>query len=157
GYVALAKSYALTGETELCAATFEKAKAIAPNDASVWFDQGACLARAKDWDAAIDCMTRAVQMDPSNRPYCKYLGLTLARSGRYEEAFTALARCMPEAEARFTLARMLQHNQHAVAAEQQLRLALMADANYIPAREMLAELTGGGAAAGASGVRTARY
>src|SRR5262245_31772784 len=32
GYVALAKSYALTGETELCAATFEKAKAIAPND-----------------------------------------------------------------------------------------------------------------------------
>jgi tetratricopeptide (TPR) repeat protein len=152
-YVALAKSYFATDERDKAQATFKKALALAPKDGSIWFEQGAALARAKDWDAAVESMMQATRLDPENKQYQKYLGLTLARAGRYDEGYYALARCMPEAEARTIVARMLRHNQDPAAAEQQLRLALAADPTYEPARGLLA----GGGPAAESPVRTVSY
>src|SRR5262249_22225589 len=80
-----AKSYMLTGERERGAAMFKKAEALAPKDASIPFERGACLARAKDFDEAIESMSKAVKLEPGNRQYSKYLGLTLARAGRYDD------------------------------------------------------------------------
>jgi tetratricopeptide (TPR) repeat protein len=161
-YVALAKSYFATGERDKCLAEFKKALAIAPNDASIWFEQGEVHARAKDWTGAIESMTRAVKLDPENKQYAKFLGLTLARSGRYDEGYAFLAQCMPEAEARTAVARMLEHNQQPDAAERQAKLALKADPDYAPARELVAgrgpQPAGGSAGPeAASPIRTARY
>jgi tetratricopeptide (TPR) repeat protein len=153
-YVALAKSYMLTGERDRAQATFKKAQALAPKDAGIWFEEGAGLARLKEWGAAVDCLAKAAQMDPDSKQYQRYLGFTLARAGRYDDGLAALAKCMPEAEARYNLARMLWHNQQAEAAEQQVRLAVHADPTFAPAQELLAEWKQGG---GDPGVRAASY
>jgi tetratricopeptide (TPR) repeat protein len=154
-YVALGESYAMTGERDRSAAMFKKAQALAPKDAIIPLKQGACLARAKDWDAAVECFTRATQMDPDNKQAQKFLGLTLTRAGRYDEGLAALTKCMPEAEARYNLAKMLRHNQQGAAAEQQVRQALLADPRYEPALMLLAEFNAGAAAD--TGIRTASH
>jgi tetratricopeptide (TPR) repeat protein len=138
-YAALARSYALTSERDRSEAMFQKAQTLAPKDASIVFEHGQCLARAKDWDGAAKWLAQAAQMDPNNLQCQKLLGFTLARAGRYDDGLAALSRCMPEAEARYNLARMLQHNQQPVAAQQQLQMALRADPNFEPARAMLGE------------------
>jgi Tfp pilus assembly protein PilF len=137
-YVAMGKSYMMGGEREQAQVWFKKAIAIAPNDAGLWSELGATQAQCKDWPAAIESMEKAAQMDPASKPIQTRYGLTLARMGRYEEGLNTLAKVMPEAEARYNIARMMQHNQQNDAAQVQLQLAINADPNFEPAREMLA-------------------
>jgi tetratricopeptide (TPR) repeat protein len=152
-YVALAKSYAATDEKDKSQAMFAKAVALKPNDGNLWYEMGAAQARAKDFPAAVQSLTKATQLDPDNKAAQKLLGFTLARGGWYEPALNALAKCMPEAEARYNVGRMMQHNGQAEAAAVQLQLALRADPSFEPARALL---SGGGAAAD-TGVRQAGY
>jgi tetratricopeptide (TPR) repeat protein len=150
-YVALGESYLANGERDKAQAMFQKATDIAPNDAGLWSELGAAQARAKDWPAAIGSLNRAVQIDPGNKALETRLGLTLARAGRYEDALNSLAKVMPEAEARYNVARMMRHNNDTVAADTQLQLALKADPTFEAAREML------GGQASASPVQQAGY
>jgi Tfp pilus assembly protein PilF len=147
-YLALAQSYLSADEREQATAMLQKAAEVAPNDPAVWGELGTIHARYKNWDAAVDCLTRAAELapatDPAGKEYAKRLGLTLARIGRAEEGFTALARCMSPAEARYTVARMLQHLGQIDACRQQLQLALRARPDFAPAQELLASLSGAG-------------
>jgi tetratricopeptide (TPR) repeat protein len=138
-YVALGASYMANGERDQAQAMFKKATEIAPKDPSLWSELGDVQARCKDWPAAVASLTRAVQLDPGNRPLETRLGLTLARAGKYEDALNALAKVMPEAEARYNVARMMRHNQHNDEADVQLQLALRADPDFQAARELLAD------------------
>lgn len=122
-YMALAKSYWATGEKDKAQAMFAKASALAPNDSNVWYEEGAAQARAKDFPGAVQSLTRASQLDPSNKNIQKLLGFSLARGGWYEESLNVLVKVMPEAEARFNVGRMMQHNGQGDAADVQLRLA----------------------------------
>jgi tetratricopeptide (TPR) repeat protein len=149
-YVALGESYLTTGEREQAEAMFKKATDLAPDNAALWSELGAAQARAKDWPSAVGSLNRAVQIDPGNKPLETRLGLTLARAGRYEDALNILAKVMPEAEARYNVARMMRHNQENAAADVQLQLALKADPAFEAAREMM-----GGAAT--HGVQQASY
>lgn len=154
-YVALAKSYTACDEREKAQATFEKALSVAPKDANLWLEYGAAQARAKDWQAAFESLNRATQLDPENKQAWKLLGFTLARGGRYDDALNTLARVMSEAEARYNLARMMQHNHQTDAAAVQLQQAIAVNPNFEPARLMLAELTQ--APAANNGIRQATY
>jgi tetratricopeptide (TPR) repeat protein len=136
-YVALGESYMATGERDQAQAMFKKATDVAPNDAKLWSELGAAQARCKEWPSAIASLTRAVQLDPGNKPLETRLGLTMARAGKYEDALNSLAKIMPEAEARFNVARMMRHNQQNDAANMQLQLALKADPSLQAARELL--------------------
>ncbi len=138
-YVALGESFMVTGDRDQAQANFKKATEIAPKDASLWMELGDAQARCKDWPSAIASLTRAVQLDPGNKPLEIRLGLTLARAGKYEDALNALAKVMPEAEARYNVARMMRHNQQDAAANVQLQLALRADPDFQLARDMLAD------------------
>ena len=138
-YLALGKSYLTDDERDRAEAEFKKATALAPNDISLWSEIGNAQAQHKNWPAAIACFTRAVQLDPGNKTSQTRLGLTQARAGQYEESLNTLAKIMPEAEARFNVARMMKHNQQSAAASVQLQLALKADPTYEPARELLGE------------------
>jgi Tfp pilus assembly protein PilF len=139
-YVALAKSYASTDEKDKSKAMFVKAFALAPNDAGIWYEYGAAQARAKDFPAAVKSLAHAVQIDPSNKAAQKLYGFTLARGGWYEESLNVLVKCMPEAEARYNLARMMQHNHQGDAAGVQLRLAAQMEPGSEPARAALASM-----------------
>jgi Flp pilus assembly protein TadD len=141
-YLALAASYAATNECEQALAHFAKATQTAPNDATVWAAQGNYFARMKEWDHAIESLSRAIQLEPGNKDHLKKLGFALARAGRVEEGYAVLAKCMSEPEARYNVARMLQHLEQPMACRWYLQMALQADPNYQPAREALAALTG---------------
>jgi Tfp pilus assembly protein PilF len=137
-YVAMGESYMIGGDRDQAQAWFKKAIEIAPNDAGLWSELGAAQARCKDWPNAIASINKAAGLDPTNKSIQKRYGLTLARAGRYEDGLNVLAKVMPEAEARYTIARMMQHNQQNEAAQVQLDLAMKADPTFQPAREMLA-------------------
>ncbi|MFO0809137.1 MAG: tetratricopeptide repeat protein [Gemmataceae bacterium] len=141
-YMALAHSYVSTNERDKALATFKRAAAANPTDGTVWFEQGAALARWKEWPAAVESLQQAVKLDPENKMYAKTLGLTLARAGRYDDAYATLAKCLSEAEARTNIARMLKHVQQPELSRKQTELALKANPDYGPARELMNELTG---------------
>ena len=109
---------------------FRKAAEVAPMDASTWAELGAAQARCKDWSSAVQSLTRATQLDPGNKQFQTRLGFTLARGGWYEEALNTLVKCMPEAEARYNLSRMMQHNKQGDAADVQMRLAAQIDPTF---------------------------
>jgi Tfp pilus assembly protein PilF len=142
-YLALAASYAATNECEQAVANFAMATQVAPNDAAAWTSQGQYFARLKEWDQAIESLSRAMQLEPGNKETMKKLGFALARAGRVDEGYAMLARCMGEAEARYNVARMLQHLEQPMACRWYLQMALQADPNYEPAREALAALSAG--------------
>lgn len=142
-YMAMAGSFLQSGDRESAQATFSKALSVNPQDAALWFDQGTLYARSKDWSAAVDSLTQATRLDPENKTYQKTLGFALARCGHFEDSYAVLQRCMSEHEARFTLARMYKHLQQPELCQQQLALALKANPEYGPARELLNELAPG--------------
>jgi tetratricopeptide (TPR) repeat protein len=135
-YIALGASYMAEGDRAQAQAMFQKAIELAPNDAALWSDLGTIQAKGKDWTAAITSYSRAAQLDPGNRPLETRLGLTLARAGRYEDSLNVLAKVMPEAEARYNVARMMKHNGEDTAADVQIKLALKADPSFELARQL---------------------
>ena len=69
---------------------------------------------------SVASLTKAIQLDPTNKTLQTRLGLTLARAGRYQDGLNVLSKIMSEAEARFNIARMMKHNQDPAAAEHSL-------------------------------------
>jgi tetratricopeptide (TPR) repeat protein len=128
------------------AATYEKAGQLAPQDASLCYQQGLCYCRAKNWSAAVQTLRKACEMDPFNRQYSTTLGFTLARAGQYNDSFIVLSRQFGEATAHSDLARMLQHLNRPDLARQQAMLALTKDPSQQAARTLLASLDKGAAA-----------
>ncbi len=128
------------------AATYEKARQLAPQDASLCYQQGLCYCRAKNWKAAVQTLRKACDMDPSNRQYSTTLGFTLARAGMYNDSFVVLSRQFGEATAHSDLARMLHHLNQPELARQQALLALTKDPSQQDARTLLASLEQRGAA-----------
>lgn len=149
-YLALIGSYLRTEETEKAHGVFQKALAANPRDPSLWFEQGTIHARDKNWTAALESLDQAARLDPENKHYVRTYGLALARVGRIDDAYSALAKCMNESDARYSLARMCDHMKHPDVCTQQLELALRANPNHAGARELWDSVSGGG-------VKTAKF
>ncbi|HMC63701.1 MAG TPA: tetratricopeptide repeat protein [Gemmataceae bacterium] len=139
-YVALAGSYVNTGEQDKAFAVYNKAIKTNPNNAGLWFELGSVHARAKDWTPALECLGQAAQLEPENKQYQKMYGLALARTGKFDDGYSVLVKCMSESEARYNIARMQKHVGQVSACQRQLQLALQANPDFSPAREMLDEL-----------------
>ena len=118
-YVALAGSYVNTGEQDKAFAVYNKAIKTNPNNAGLWFELGSVHARAKDWTPALEC---------------------LGQAGKFDDGYSVLVKCMSESEARYNIARMQKHVGQVSACQRQLQLALQANPDFSPAREMLDEL-----------------
>jgi tetratricopeptide (TPR) repeat protein len=144
-YVGLARLQQACENHAGAAATYERAVQVAPQDAGLWFAQGMCQCRVRNWDAAVQCLHKACDLDPGDRQYSTTLGLTLARAGMYNESFAVLARQYGEARAHSDLARMLHHLHQPELARQQATLALSKDPAQQAARELLAALDKAGA------------
>jgi tetratricopeptide (TPR) repeat protein len=138
-YLALAGSYWASGEQDKATAVFDKAIKANPKNGQLYYELGTIQLRAKDWSQGLDSLSTACQLDPENKHYQKTYGLALARNGRFDDGYAVLAKCMSESEARFNVARMLKHVGQTDACNRQLELALKANPDYMPAREMLDE------------------
>jgi Flp pilus assembly protein TadD len=139
----LGELYSLTGEQDRLAEVMVRAEKTHSTNAKVWAWVAVKHGQAKNWAAACDAYARAVKLDPDNRTYRMHWGFTLARAGRYEEGYAALARAMREPEARYNLAMMMVHNGDLERAKGELRLARQADPNFAAAAEQLAAMESG--------------
>ncbi len=135
--------YTNMNDRDKAIATYERAIKAHPKNAELWFELGRCQGRFKDWNAAVLSLHQATQIEPDNLKYRKMLGLTLARTGRYEEAYAWLSRSMNEAESRYTLGRMMYHLKQYDAGKEQMALALKANPNYEQARDYSDEMIDG--------------
>jgi predicted Zn-dependent protease len=134
----LARLYTRLGDRERAVSTLQTLQSHYPNDHRVSYELALTHARFEDWTNGIAACRNALAGDPENRRYQKTLGILTARTGNFEEGFTTLASVMPEAEARFTMAKVLADTDRPDLAEQQVKLALKADPNFAPAHQWLA-------------------
>ncbi len=134
----LARYYARIGEREKATEMYERFMSRHPNDRDVPHEVAIAHARWKDWSAGVSWCERALKADPENITFRKTMAFCLARSGRWEEAFALFCQMMPEAQARYNMARVLGHQNHPEACKQQLELAVKADPSFGPARDFLA-------------------
>ncbi len=138
--LALARYYARTNESEKAVDVFKKYLNSHPNDREVAREVALAHAQWKDWEGAVSWCEYALKIDPENLTVRKTMAFCLARAGRWEEGLEMMRQVMPEAQARYLMARVLEHQNHASASRQQLQMALLADPNYTDAREFLTEL-----------------
>lgn len=139
-HMGLAKHWEMVGKPDRALECFEKARKVAPQDAGLHFEMAMCYARTKAWDKALPLLHRAVELEPANRKFSSSYALMLARAERFEESLGWLKKLYGEAEAHFTLARMLHHMGKNGLCRQHLDLALQVDPNYQPALDLLRDL-----------------
>src|SRR5262249_32917652 len=103
-----------------------------PKDHAVHHDLSIVYGKAQDWVAAAAACEAALALDPENRVYQKTLGMCFVRAGKYDEGYTVWLKVLPEAKARFFLARALEHTGQTALVKQQVQLAIAADPSYEP-------------------------
>src|SRR5262245_61434781 len=136
-YIGLGRLCSWLNEYDQAMAAYDAALAKQPKQPSLWYERGMCLARQKRFDESLSNLTKASQLDSSSAQYSKGVGLMLARLGRTDEAIKWLAKSMPEADARYNAARMLEHLGREEESRLQLQLALKANPTHQASLEML--------------------
>jgi tetratricopeptide (TPR) repeat protein len=136
----LARYYSRVGERDKSVEMYKKYLTINPTDKEVAHEVATVHARWKDWAGAVAWCDFALKIDPENLSFRKTMAFCLARDGKWEKGFEVMCQVLPEAQARYLMARVLEHQNHGDACRQQLVLALKADPNYADAKEFLAEL-----------------
>ena len=136
----MAQFHARLGEREKSVEMYKKYLTLYPKDAEVAHEVATAHARWKDWTGAVAWCEFALKIDPESRSVKKTLGFCQARAGKWDEAIATLCLVMPEADARFNLAGMLNHMGHTHRAKEQLSLALKVDPAHVPARDLMREL-----------------
>ena len=134
----LARLYTRVGDRERAVNSYRELMQNHPQDHKAAYEFALALARFEDWNGATAACQHAIAGDPENRRYKRTLGVCLAQSGNFEGGFDAMLSVMPEAEARYTMAKLLADSEKPDAARQQLQLAAKADPNFAPAVEWLA-------------------
>ena len=145
----LAKYYVRVGEREKAVETYKRYLSIYPKDKDVAHEVALAHAQWKDWAGAAAWCDFALKIEPENLSIRKTMAFCLARGGKWEEGFHVMCQVMPEAQARYLMARVLDHQNQADACRMQLQLAIKADPTYVAAREFLTELN---QAPGANGI-----
>src|SRR5262249_30275470 len=140
-YMGLARHWELRERHDLALGYYEEALRLSPQDASIAHEIGMCHASHKEWEPALARLHRAVELDRNNRQYAMNFALCLGRAERFDESLAWLRNLQNEAEAQYSLARMLRHLGKYDRCLEHVRLALQADPMFVPAQEMLSSLT----------------
>ncbi len=136
-HIGLARLCTWKNEYDQALHAYDAALAKLPKQPILWYERGMCLGRQKRFDDALGNLIKAAQLEPSNAQYTKAAGLMLARLGRSDEALLWLTKSLSEADARYNLARMLEHLGRDNESKVQLKLALKANPTHQATLEML--------------------
>jgi tetratricopeptide (TPR) repeat protein len=142
-YRGLAQTYEQLGDHDRVVAAYQSGLKANPAEPSLWFELGMYHARKKQWQPAVENLKKASELDSENRTYGDMLAYTLARAGRYDESYECFKKGVGEARAHYNVARMLCHMKENDLAREHLKLALKANPDLAPARQVLAELDAG--------------
>lgn len=141
--VSLARLSAAEGDRERARQYLNQATQYHPQSAGVWYEVGIYHCKRKEWQPALDSLSKAHHLEPDNREITKTYGFTLARAGRTDQAVTCLSKVMGPAQAHLNVGGLLAHMNQPEQSKQQLRAALRCQPNLVSAQEMLARLEGG--------------
>lgn len=153
----LARLYTKSGDAEHALATYKTAQDYYPKDHALAHRTAAARAQLGDWDGAVESCRSALALDPENRTYQKTLGFCLAQGGKWDDAYEAMARFMPEAEARYFVGRALYDHDKTAEARRQMEMAVTADPKFDPARRFLTDLDRSAASTPDAGVRAVKH
>ncbi|MBY0513460.1 MAG: tetratricopeptide repeat protein [Gemmataceae bacterium] len=158
----VARMSARLGDRDKAVEGYKKYLSAYPKDHEVPHELALKHGQWGDWAGAVGWCEAALKLDPENRTYRKTMGFCLARAGRWDDAYTTLRQVMPEAQARYNLARVMEHLNFPEQSRQWAAMAVQADPNFADAREFLAELDqgyrlGGPTPAGGNPVMQAGY
>lgn len=157
--LALARFYSRVGDREKAVEVFKRYLTQYPTDHDAAHEVAMAHAQWKDWAGAVAWCEFALKVDPENLSVRKTMAFCLCRAGRWDDGLRVMTQVMPEAQARYNVARAMEHQNQLSASRQQLHLALRSDPNYAEAREFLAELEQvlAGTGPDAGGLRQAGY
>lgn len=93
---ALGGAYLSVGATEMAEFTLERAKAINPNEATIYATLGELHREQQDYEMAVQAFQKACELDPRLSAARSGLGLTLIHLGRFSEAAKALEMSISE-------------------------------------------------------------
>ena len=136
----LARLYTRTGDRDRANQSYDTLMRANPKDHKLIYEYALACGRFDDWAGATASCEKALAQDPENRRYYRTYGVCLARTGNYEKAFDVMLKVSPEAEARYSLAKVLMDNDQAELGKQQMQLALQADPNFGPVKEWFASV-----------------
>lgn len=119
-------------------------KAIAVNPVATSYNELALAYQnlGKPAEASV-AVQKAIEIDPANRRYRNNLASLLVSAGRSDEAVQTLQSVFTPAEANYNVAYLNFSNNNMAGAQQHLQLALQADPNLAPAKDLMAKLGGG--------------
>ena len=138
--IGLARLEAIAGHHAEAEKRFRKAIEIAPNSSEALFALGDFLSGQKRYTEAIVEMQKAVKQFPSSQ-YKFQIGLTLARSGQFDQSFATLSSLVGEAEAYYNIGYIaLKELDDASTAERYFALSLDVDPDLEQSRYWLADL-----------------
>jgi tetratricopeptide (TPR) repeat protein len=136
----LARLHATRGNNEAALAAFAQVIKAHPQEGVCRYELGMFHARRKEWEPAIENLREAARLNPERRSYAHALGYCLARAGKFDESFAVFAKLEGDAEAHYSVARMLQHTGQGELCKQHLRLALALKPDMTKASQLLASL-----------------
>jgi len=139
-YESLALLYIDLKDHSHAVAIYGKATQMFPNEPRVFYELGKCYGSDKEWEPALQCLARAVELDPENRQYVDTLGWMQARVGLYDDSLATFRKVHDVAEAHYRLALMLDHLKQPELCKQHLLAALEKDPHQERARALLAKL-----------------
>lgn len=136
----LAKYYTRLGEREKAVEVYKKYLTLYPGDKAVAHQVAVAHAQWKDWPGAISWCEFTLKLDPEGLNTRKMMAFCYARSGMVDKGLEVMLQVMSEPQARYLMARLLEHQNDFAGSRSQLELALKVDPNYQEARDFLVEL-----------------
>jgi tetratricopeptide (TPR) repeat protein len=144
-YQGLARLYVAMKDYQHAVTTYQEAQRHFPKEPSLYYELGMCYGQQKQWEPALQNLSKAAELDPENRLFNNILGYATARAGRYDESVKVFQRLETEQEANYRVAWMLKHVNEPELARQHLIVALQKDPQMESALALFSELSGGGA------------
>ena len=142
--IGLARLYDKQENSQAAVATYKQAIKLHPTTALVYNDLGLCYGRRRELGPAHQMLQKAVELEPGKANYRNNLAAVLVDMGRPQEAYQQLAAVQAEGVAHYNLAFLLHSRGQQGPAIAHLQQAIAKDATLTPARELLAQLEGGG-------------
>ena len=138
--LALARVEARLGRPDAALRIYQDAEKRHRRSAAVFNDKGLLLAEQKDWSGAIAALRTAVKLEPKESRYHNNLGMVLASSGSYDDAWKEFVEAVGPGPAHYNVALMLLQAGHTIEARNHVERALVAMPTLKQAQELLAKI-----------------
>ena len=135
-----AKLLVATGKVEQACGWFERARQDHPESAGAYNDLGLCYAECGRSSDALEALSRAAELKPSEVRYRNNLAKLLIEAGDDTEAVQQLLAVHPPAVAHYNAGYLLQSQGKRGQAAEQFRLAAVCDPALLSARRWSSEL-----------------